>query len=128
MQYKEAPHGVVFEIISSRPDLLRELLPQLRKDIENLRERFPGLPVAIVTHGSEQFSLTKKLSNKYSNVHETVEKMVADDNIDVHVCGTYAEWHGLTPEDFPDYVDVAPEGPAQIDNYTDLDYVLITIP
>lgn len=128
LAYKEAPPGVVFEIVSRRPDLLKELLPELRNDIKKLRERFPGLPIAIVTHGSEQFSLTKKQSDKYSEVHKTVEKMVVDDNIDVHVCGTYAEWYGITPEDFPAYVNVAPEGPAQINNYTDLDYVLITIP
>lgn len=126
--YKEAPPGVVFEIVSNRPDLLKKLLPTLRNDIKRLRGRFPGLPIAIVTHGSEQFSLTKKQSSKYSDVHNTVEKMVVDDNIDVHVCGTYAEWYGITPEDFPAYVDVAPEGPAQINNYTDLDYVLITLP
>jgi intracellular sulfur oxidation DsrE/DsrF family protein len=128
MKYKEAPPGVVFEIVSSRPDSLKELLPQLHKDIKILRNRFSGLSIAIVTHGSEQFSLMKKQSDKYSNVHKTVKKMVVNDNIDVHVCGTYAEWHGIAPEEFPDYVDVAPEGPAQIDNYTDLDYVLITIP
>lgn len=128
IQYNEAPPGVVFEIVSNRPDLLKELLPQLRKDIKILRSRSPGLPIAIVTHGSEQFSLMKKQSDKYSNLHKTVEKMVVDDNIDVHVCGTYADWNGIAPEEFPDYVDVAPEGPAQIDNYTDLDYVLITLP
>ena len=128
IKYTEAPPGVVFEIVSNRTDLLKELLPQLRIDINKLREKFPDLPIAIVTHGSEQFSLTKKKSKKYSSVHTTIEKMVVDEKIDVHVCGTYAEWKGITPEDFPDYVDVAPEGPAQINNYTDLDYVLITIP
>lgn len=128
MQYNESPPGIVFEIVSSRPDLLNELLPQLKVDIGKIRKRFPGIHIAIVTHGSEQFSLTKKQSKKYSDVHKNIETMVVEENIDVHVCGTYAEWKGIHPEDFPEYVDVAPEGPAQINNYTDLDYILITLP
>jgi hypothetical protein len=31
----------------------------------------------------------------------------------------------MTAEDFPDYVDVAPSGPAQINQYRELGYVVI---
>ena len=126
--YKDEPPGVVFEIVSGRPDLLKELLPELRNDIKNIRMRFPELSIAIVTHGSEQFSLTTKKTEKYSTVHKIAEAIVVEDKVDLHVCGTYAEWRGILPEDFPDYVDVAPSGPAQINSYTELGYVLITIP
>ena len=48
---KEAPPGVVFEIVSDEPDLLARLMPAVKKDIKKLRDRFPDLPIAIVTHG-----------------------------------------------------------------------------
>jgi hypothetical protein len=45
----------------------------------------------------------------------------------VHVCETHAGWYGVTAEDFPDYVDVAPTGPGQINLYQELGYDLIVI-
>ena len=48
--------------------------------------------------------------------------------MDVHVCGTHAGWFDVLPEDFPDYVDVAAAGPAQVNDYRALDYVLIVLP
>jgi hypothetical protein len=46
----------------------------------------------------------------------------------VHVCGTHAGWYGVTPEDFPDYVDVTTAGPAQINDYEAMGYELIVLP
>jgi hypothetical protein len=45
----------------------------------------------------------------------------------VHVCETHAGWYGVTAEDFPDYVNVAPTGPGQISLYLELGYELIVI-
>lgn len=122
------PAGVVFEIVSGDPQLLDELIPELKKDIEKLRQRFPNLPVAIVAHGREQFGLMSKYRSKESIAHNMVEEMVNKNKVDVHVCGTHAEWYGVTPEDFPDYVDVSAVGPVQINDYVDLGYELIVLP
>ena len=128
LSLKEPPAGVVFEIVSGRSGLLGELLPDLNRDIEKLRERFPHLPVAVVTHGWEQFDLISKNKIKYAKTHSLVEQWVTDNKVDVHVCGTHAEWRGITPEDFPDYVDVAAVGPTQIHDYVNLGYELIVLP
>jgi len=125
---KEAPAGVVFEIVSDEYGLLGKLLPSVKQNIDKLRERFPGLPVAIVTHGSEQFDLMTENRNTASKTHNLVEALVAQDEIEVHVCGTHAEWYGKTPEDFPDYVDVSAAGPAQINDYIALGYEVIVLP
>ncbi len=124
---KQAPPGVVFEIVSDESGLLSTLLPTVKNDIEKLRKRFPKLPVAIVTHGTEQFALTIKNKTKESKAHALVEKLVNSSDVDVHVCGTHAEWYGLTPEDFPDYVDVTAAGPAQINDYEAMGYELIIL-
>ena len=125
---EEAPAGVVFEIVSGDADTLGRLLPGVRADIERLRARFPGLPVAIVSHGEEQFALTSKNLESDPGLDAIAEEMVTGEDVDLHVCGTYAGWFGVDPEDFPDYVDVAATGPAQINDYRALDYVLITLP
>ena len=125
---EEAPPGVVFEVTTDDEDALVGLLPRLKTDIGRLRSRFPDLPVAIVTHGKEQFALTRKNRNRNTELHTITEELVTDKDVDVHVCGTHAGWFDILPEDFPDYVDVAATGPAQINDYRALDYVLIVLP
>ena len=128
LRQQDTPPGVVFEIVGGSTALLDELLPALRRDIERLRQRFPELPVAVVSHGREQFALTTRNQARHSTAHSLVKQLVNDDAVDVHVCGTHASWYDVTPEDFPDYVDVAATGPAQINDYEDLGYELIVLP
>ena len=122
-----APPGVVFEIVSSRSAALEWAIPEVRRQIETLRQRFPGLPVAVVTHGNEQFALTRDNRARYPAVHDGVREMTQLQDIDVHVCGTYAGWRNLGPEDFPDYVNVAAAGPTTIKNYRELGYLLVLV-
>jgi len=127
MKETEAPPGVVIEIIGER-ELLRTLLPEIAQNIEKLRDRFPGIPVAIVSHGAEQFLMTSANAAKAPETHQLLQSLVRDDTVDFHVCGTHASWFDVMPEDFPDYVDVAPAAPAQIRHYEDLGYELIVLP
>lgn len=127
LSQKQAPAGVVFEIVSGDSGLLGELLPGVRTDIKKLRDRFPEIPIAIVTHGTEQFALTKNNRKTEASAHKQVQALVSDD-IDVHVCGTHAEWFGVTPEDFPEYVNVSATGPAQINDYEEMGYEIIVLP
>ena len=129
LQQEEAPEGVVFEIVSSDPNLLVKLLPSLQLDIQRLRAKFIDLPVAIVTHGKEQFALRKQSpGNAHSQAHSLVRELIQQDGVDVHVCGTYAENKGYEKEDFVDFIDVAAEGPAQINDYKKLGYTVIKLP
>jgi len=125
---RDAPPGVVFEIVSGDMEALGRLLPGLRADIGRLRARFPGLPIAVVSHGQEQFALSRNHRAKEPELHAIAEQMVTGEDVDLHVCGAHAGWFGLDPGDFPDYVDVSASGPAQINDYRALDYVLITLP
>ena len=124
----EAPAGVVFEIVGGEEETLGALLDGIRADIARLRARFPALPVAIVSHGAEQFALTTDNQADEPELHAIAEEMVTDGDVDLHVCGTHAGWYGVDPGDFPDYVDVAPAGPAQINDYRALGYTLIVLP
>jgi len=126
LQLKDEPMGIVFEIVTGQKDGLEWALPMVKKQIGQLKARFPELDIAIVTHGREQFALQnqKKQSNK--KVHGITQQLAGED-IQLHVCGTHAEWRGVSEEDFPEYIDVAVTGPAQINDYVAIGYILIKI-
>ena len=126
LQMKTAPEGVVFEVLAAK-DGLTWAIPRIKQFSDQLRQRFPELPIAVVSHGREQFALQTVHAPEYASVHNQVQSLVSDDAVRVHVCGTYAEWKGVSPEEFPDYVDVAAEGPAQIRSYQELGYIKVII-
>ncbi len=125
---ESAPPGVVFEVVSGDSDLLEDVLPAIRTAVRRLRERFPGIDIAIVTHGEEQFALTTSNREEAPKLHSIAESLVDDQQVSLHVCGTYAQWNGVSAEDFPEFVDVAAAGPAQINDYRALGYILVTLP
>ena len=122
----EEPFGVVFEIVEGDEEALRELIPRVREAIELIRAKFPATEFAVVSHGREEFALQTKYQEEHAEIHAGVVSLV-DSGVPVHVCETHASWDGVTAEDFPDYVDVAPTGPAQIRLYRELDYELVRI-
>ena len=123
----EAPEGVIFEIATGDSGALERAIPAVQRYSDALRKKFPDLSIAVVTHGREQFALTKKNQGENASVHKKVKSLVKDKKIQVHVCETYAGWEGLSAEDFPDYVDVAAAGPVQVNDYKALGYVLIHV-
>lgn len=122
----EEPTGIVVEVVESGPDDLEEIIPEIQAATRELRKRFPDLPVAVVSHGYEQFALTKKNIKGYPEL-ETGVKDLVDGEIDVHVCGTHASWYGITPEDYPEYIDVSAVGPAQINDYINIGYIKLDL-
>jgi intracellular sulfur oxidation DsrE/DsrF family protein len=123
---KDAPFGVVFEISEGNGDALKWAIPAVNKYVKQLREKFPDIGLAVVSHGVEEFGLMKNKQEKNAEVHKTVQSLVASD-VPVHVCGTHASWKGVSENDFPDYIDVAPAGPTEIRNYEAMGYVRIEV-
>jgi intracellular sulfur oxidation DsrE/DsrF family protein len=122
----EAPHGIVFEIVEADEAALIELLPRVRHAIRLIRQRFPQTEFAVVSHGREEFALQSQHQGEYAELHQQLRSMVIED-VPLHVCETHANWYGVTAEDFPDYVNVAPSGPAQLAAYREMGYDLILI-
>jgi intracellular sulfur oxidation DsrE/DsrF family protein len=123
----QAPPGVVFEIVTADPAGLDWAVPQVADYAKRLRERFPKLEIAVVTHGQEMFALQTTRRADSPEAHAGIEQLVKQQNIPVHVCETYAGWRGIRSEAFPPYVNVAPVGPTQVKLYLELGYVLIKI-
>ena len=122
----QAPPGVIFEIITGDADGLNGAVPQVADYAHRLRERFPKLEIAVVTHGQEMFALQKDQRASAPEVHAEIERL-AQQHIPVYVCASYASWRGVGAEAFPAYVKVAPAGPTQVKTYMELGYVLIKI-
>jgi len=122
----EEPAGVVIELIEGDEADILDLVPQVQDIAKQLRARFPGISIAVVSHGTEQFALTRKNQQKFAKAHTGIKQIVSDD-IDFHVCGTHASWFNVDPEDYPDYIDVTPAGPAQINDYVKLGYRLLKL-
>ena len=120
------PDGVVFEIVESDKSALEYLLPRVREAITKIREKFPDMDFAVVSHGREEFALQTRYQTEQSEIHNAVLSLVAEE-IPVYVCETHAGWYGVSADNFPDYVEVAPSGPGQINLYLELGYQLIVI-
>ncbi len=120
------PDGVVFEIVESDKSALEYLLPRVREAITRIRGKFPDTDFAVVSHGREEFALQTRYQTEQSGIHNAVLSLVAED-VPVYVCETHAGWYGVSADDFPDYVEVAPSGPGQINLYLELGYQLIVI-
>jgi intracellular sulfur oxidation DsrE/DsrF family protein len=121
------PSGVVFEVVEGDGLALNWALPWVRDKSAALRERFPDLDIAVVSHGREQFGLLSEKRETNSGTHLLAQSLALQSDIPVHVCGTHASWYDKTIEDFPDYIDVAPSGPGQIRAYQDFGYELIVV-
>lgn len=117
------PAGVVFELFKLDVEEVRSLIPQVADHVETLRARFPGLPVAVVSHGNELRALQRKRAGDFAQIHDQVQRLTGTADVEMHACGTYAGWQGIAAEDFPDYIDVVPSGPQQIRDYEERGYV-----
>ena len=124
LSMKDEPAGVVFEVLAPSMRHWESLQPKLVSAIENIRARFPDIDIAVVSHGAEQFALTSDNESRFPQLHKGIREF-GSQGIDVHVCETFASWSDVSADAFPDYVDVSSSGPAQINDYVALGYVLI---
>ncbi len=122
-----APHGVVFEVASNDANGLVWAMPRVQRYVGALRERFPGLEIALVTHGREQFALTTQHLADRPALQNQIQQLVREQDVPVHVCETYAERNGVGAEQFPADVQVAAAGPAQVQAYRELGYTVIRL-
>jgi intracellular sulfur oxidation DsrE/DsrF family protein len=63
----------------------------------------------------------------YPGVHERVQALVERDDVIFHVCGANAAANGVDESEFPQYVDVVPLATAQIRDYREFGYQMISM-
>lgn len=123
---EEAPPGVVVELIEWERNSWQWATPLLIELRERLRQRFPEADLAIVSHGGEQFQLTRQRQAEQLEALRQLQGLV-DDGVDLFVCGTHSSWREVPADAYLEFVQVAPSGPARINDYVDLGYVHVRL-
>lgn len=122
---EQAPTGVVFEVASDDGEGLKWVVPMVKSYSRQLREKFPGIKFALVSHGKEQFQLTQNNIQRYVNSHRQVKTLVNEEGVTFHICATNAASSGLKANDFVTFVDVVEYAPDQIEKYKAKGYVVL---
>jgi intracellular sulfur oxidation DsrE/DsrF family protein len=123
----EQPDGVLFTVMEQDEEALQWVLPRILHYTRQLRGAWEELPIAVVSHGDEMLGLVTELSSLYPEIHENLQLLVNQYGVDFHVCGSFAAMSDIDDSDFPDYVDVVPTGPAQITDYRQMGYELVSV-
>ena len=126
LQSAQIPDGVVFEIMTWEDRSWDWAAPLLRDYTSRLWHRFPGLDIALVSHGHELFDLALSNRGQYRDTFELLNSL-HDKGVDIHVDGEYARWKRLGQNDFPVFVNVSESGSAQLEDYLKLGFVLIRL-
>jgi intracellular sulfur oxidation DsrE/DsrF family protein len=121
------PSGVLFIIYEYEYDALEWVVPRLSEYVRLLREQHPDLAISVVSHGDEMLALPLQEKHLFPRVHKEIQELAEKYQVPFHVCGAYAAFNGLSEEDFPDYIDVVPFGPAQINDYKMVGYEAIDL-
>lgn len=122
----QPPAGVVFEIIAWEDNTWDWAAPMLRAYADRLRARYPQLALALVSHGAELFDLARQSALRDEPAIRELGRLEAE-GVEIHVCGEYAKWKRLGPQDFLDFVDVAASGSALLADYIELGFERIRL-
>lgn len=121
------PAGVVFVIYEYDEAALTWIMPRLLHYVTLLKQRFADLSISVVSHGDEILALTTENAAVYDDVHADLLTLLNDYDVLFHVCGALATLNDLDQSDFPGQIDVVPFGPAQVNDYKSLDYVVVDL-
>lgn len=127
IQANNDPEGVIFELIESDKNTWKWAAPMIKDLRMQLKEKYPNIEIAVVSHGQEQFQLLKKRVDRQKGAVSILKDLVQRKDVDLHVCGAHSSWFNISVDDYIDIVDVADSGPAKINDYINLDYQLIQL-
>ncbi|NNJ91251.1 MAG: DsrE family protein [Gammaproteobacteria bacterium] len=120
------PDGIVFELLSWDENTWTWAAPLLKEYRKRLLAKFPDIDIAVVSHGGEQFQLTREEAANQPMAMQTLQTL-SDEGVSLHVCGTHSSWKDVSEDSYIDIVDVSPSGPAQINDYIKLGYTKIVL-
>ncbi len=124
---QERPEGIVFLVMEQDEEALKWVLPRVAHYTRQLRNKWRGLPVVVLSHGDEMFALTGEYQALYPELHRDLRRLVEEHDVLFQVCGSYAAMSDVTASAFPSYVDVVPFAPTEIENYRALGFKMLNL-
>lgn len=125
IETNQAPAGVVLELLSREANFVENRTPYIQHQVSALKQAFADLDVVIISHGRELAALSNDFANQpYQQAFEQMHQQ----GVTVHVCEVVAGRVNKTRDDFPAFIDVAPSGTAQLNDYKKLGYSVIRVP
>ncbi len=123
----EEPGGIVFLVMEYDEEALYWVLPRVTRYAQQLRDKWNDLPISILSHGDEMFSLLEEFKSLNKKLHQSIKELAKNYDVVFQVCGSYASFSDIDASEFPDYIDVVPSAPAEITNYRQMEYKFITM-
>lgn len=123
----EQPEGVVFLVMEDDEEALRWVMPRVMTYTLQLRGHWPRLPIILLSHGEEMFSLLDSAKSLYPDIHLEARKLVAEYQVHFQLCGSFAAMSDFTATDFADFLDVVPSAPAEIETYRLMDFDIVNL-
>ena len=120
------PDGVVFEIITWKDNSWDWAAPMLQTATRQLRDKYPGIEIALVSHGNELFDLALENNHRLNPAMQTLQSL-SEEQVDFYVSGDYAKYKHLGTKDFLPFVDVSPSGSAQLQDFINLGFSHIVL-
>ena len=119
------PDGVAFVVMDHDTEAYSWVLPRLEHYIEILRQKWPDLPISLLSHGDEIFSLLADREEDYKAFHDRIRHLVREQDVQFQVCGAFASFSGVDESEFADFVEVVPSAPVQLSDYRMLGYKIV---
>ncbi len=122
----QAPDGVVFEIMAWEDRTWDWAAPLLRRSVDQLRKKYPGLDIVLICRGAELFDLARRAGLQETPALQQLAAL-GQEGVDIYISGDYARWKRLGEKDFVDFVDVAESGDALLEDYIELGFVPVQL-
>lgn len=132
-QLVETPYAdeqkVVLQFFFNHPSKISVGIDWLRTYLNTLMNPPYGfapefMDIKVIMHGTEIVALTAQHQEEYRPIQERLQ-YYASLGVDIRICGSYAEFLGYKPEDFPDYVKIVPSGPNELVHWQQQGYALL---
>jgi intracellular sulfur oxidation DsrE/DsrF family protein len=124
---EESSPGVLLHTREHDEDAYIWVAPRLEYYVTLLRERYPEIPLVVISHGDEMTSLTVDNKMNYPGIHQVIRRLVNEYQVEFQVCASFATYSDIDVSDFPDYIQVIPSAPAAFTDYRALGFDLIEI-
>ena len=121
------PAGVLLLVMEHDEEALQWVLPRVIHYTGQLQGKWRELPIVLLSHGDEMFALRSEYGVLYPGIHKMARDLVENRGVVFNVCESWASNEGVAWDEFPDFIDVVPFAPAEIENYRHLDFKVINI-